>query len=385
MNEDNFYKVPDCLKFTGYKPCEPYRVCEKCDDPQPVKEYILVISLEAQGAVLMSASLLRAVKEKYPESYLIWLTRPEALPLLANNPFIDRVLPWSDENRMLLGQMRFDIMISLDKSFYSAAFANSLQAYSKCGFGLSPRGNIIPLNKGALYNYELGLNDTLKFHKNKRTVVDIIHETAELPYSGERYELILDGDEVNYKKEWTENSGLSQDDIVVGFNTGCSNLFPNKKMTVAQHVTLMKMLHAYSPELKLMLLGGREDTERNLEIHTLCGDLTINTPTTEGLRRGVVYVDMTDIVVSGDSLGMHLAIGLGKYTVVWFGLSCAEEIDLFGRGKKICSGVSCEPCWKKSCDDLKCLHELPLQDIYNAVIHGIEVIRAERGGQKPSM
>ena len=83
----------------------------------------------------------------------------------------------------------------------------------------------------------------------------------------------------------------------------------------------------------------------------------------------------------GDSLGMHLAIGLGKYVVVWFGLSCAEEIDLFGRGEKILSGVSCEPCWKKSCDDLKCLRELSMQALYDAVIRGIEVIKAEKAGQ----
>ncbi len=381
MKKNNIYNPPNCLKFTGYKPCAPYKICEECKDTYPVKQYILIISLEAQGAVLMSASVLHALKQKYPESYLIWLTRPEAMPLLENNRLIDRVMPWDDENRMLLGQMQFDIAISLDKSQYAGAFINSLNSEIKYGFGLSSRGCIIPLNKGAMYNYELGLNDKMKFLENKRTVVDIIHETAELSYSGEKYELTLDQNEIEYKTEWAESTGLSQTDIIIGFNTGCSNLFPNKKMTIAQHVTLIKMLHDYNPELKIILLGGSEDTERNREIQKLCSR-TINTPTTEGLRRGIMYVDIADIVISGDSLGMHLAIGLGKYNVAWFGLSCAEEIDLFGRGKKIRSGVSCEPCWKRSCDDLKCLRELPLQDIYNAVIQGIEIIRTERAEQK---
>jgi len=355
-------------------------ICEECSEPSPVKEYILVISLEAQGAVLMSASILHAMKKKYPESCLIWLTRPEAIPLLENNARIDRLLPWNDENRMLLTQMRFDIAVSLDKSIYPGAFVNSLKADKKFGFGLSEQGQIIPLNKGALYNYRLGLNDAMKFHENKRTVVDILHETAELPYRGEKYELKPGLEESAYKDEWTAKAGLDGFGIVIGINTGCSNLFPNKKMTVEQHVTLINMLYDYDPQSKILLLGGREDTERNNEIQKLCGNRTINTPTTEGLRRGIMYVDMADIVISGDSLGMHLAIGLGKYVVAWFGLSCAEEIDLFSRGEKILSGVSCEPCWKKSCDDLKCLRELSMQALYDAAIRGIEVIKAEKAG-----
>ena len=41
-----------------------------------------------------------------------------------------------------------------------------------------------------------------------------------------------------------------------------------------------------------------------------------------------------DIVVSGDSLGMHMAIGLKKWVVAWFGPTCHQEIDLYDRGAK---------------------------------------------------
>ena len=42
-----------------------------------------------------------------------------------------------------------------------------------------------------------------------------------------------------------------------------------------------------------------------------------------------VTVAACDMVVSGDTLGMHMAIARGKFVVAWFGLSCAQEIDLF--------------------------------------------------------
>jgi heptosyltransferase-2 len=356
--------------------------CEECEDPQPVKEHILVVSLEAQGAVLMSTALLQAIKQKYPESYLIWLTRQEAMPLLENNLLIDRALPWNDENRLLLGHVEFDVVYSLDKSGYTGAFVNSIKAERKYGFGISQRGQIIPLNKGAIYNYRLGLDDGMKFHKNKRPVVDILHETVELPYNGQRYSLKLTPQEIDDKNKWAQKAGLCQEDMIIGINTGCSNLFPNKKMTIEQHVALIKMLYESNPGIRIILLGGREDTERNKLIQDRCGDLTIYTPTTEGLRKGIIYMDIADIVVSGDSLGMHLAVGLGKYVVVWFGLSCAAEIELYGRGEKILSGVSCEPCWKKSCDDLRCIQELPLQKIHKAVCKGITILAAEKTVRK---
>lgn len=380
MSNNELNKIPNCLKFTGYKPCVPYKICEECSDSMPVKEYILIISLEAQGAVLMSTSLLYAIRQKYPDSYLVWLTRQEAVPLLENNHLINKVLSWNDENRMLLRQLKFDIVFSLDKSQYAGAFMNSLNAGGKYGFGLSPEGFIIPLNQGALYNFRLGLNDSLKFHDNKRTGVDILHETVELPYMGGKYVLNLSPEEIAYKNRWAKDAGLTQGGIVIGINTGCSNLFPNKKLTIQQHVTLIEMLNEQHPVTRIILLGGGEDTERNIEIQRLSGNRVISTPTTEGLRRGIIYTDLADIVVSGDSLGMHLAIGLGKYVVVWFGLSCAEEIELYGRGRKIISRVSCGPCWKKACDDLKCLRQLSLKIICDAVTKGIEVIKAEKAG-----
>lgn len=382
MSKKISYKTPDCSKFTGYKPCKPGKLCEQCNDPSPVKNRILLISLEAQGAVLMTTALLHAIKRKYPDSFLIWLTMQESMPLLENNHLIDRVLLWNDENRILLQQIKFDIVYALDKSRYTGAFVNSLKVKKKFGFGLSPHGAITPLNEGAIYHYMLGLDDRLKFYENKLTGVEILHKTAELPYQEGKYILNLSPDEIKYRNKWAKKAGLSNNDITIGFNTGCSRLFPHKKLTIEQHATLIDMLYRYNPNAKILLLGGREDTERNNEIHRLCGKKPINTPTTEGLRKGIIYVDLANIVISGDSLGMHIAIGLGKYVIAWFGLSCAQEIDLFNRGEKIISKVPCSPCWKSFCDDLKCLKEILLQEIYDSIINGIEVLKSKRAKQK---
>jgi ADP-heptose:LPS heptosyltransferase len=369
---------PDCSKFTGYKPCEPYKRCDECDEPDIRAERILLVGLEALGAVLMTTALLPSIKRKYPQSYLIWLTRKNATPLLQNNPYIDEVMVWEDEDhRTVLKGMEFETVYSMDKLRQSCAFVNGLRAKGKVGFGLSPEGAIIPLNQGAHDLYMLGLDDELKFKKNELTGIELMHRAAELEQAESGYVLCLAPEEKEHARRWASEAGIGEGDVVVGFNTGCSHLFPNKKLSVEQHVDLIGSLLERDPSLKVALLGGREDTERNLQIYERTKGRVINTPTTEGLRRGTVYMDIPDVVVSGDSLGMHMAIGLRKYVVAWFGLSCAQEIDLFGRGEKIISGLDCAPCWKKHCDDIRCVEEISKDVIRDAALKGVEAIRAQ--------
>ncbi|MCX7934119.1 MAG: hypothetical protein N3A66_02545, partial [Planctomycetota bacterium] len=72
------------------------------------------------------------------------------------------------------------------------------------------------------------------------------------------------------------------------------------------------------------------------------------------------------------------AIGLGRYAVAWFGLSCAAEIDLYDWGEKIVSPLPCSPCWKRDCRDPRCAREMNLDAIAAAVRRGVAAVRRQR-------
>jgi heptosyltransferase-2 len=80
-------------------------------------------------------------------------------------------------------------------------------------------------------------------------------------------------------------------------------------------------------------------------------DRVVNTPTTDGLRSGVLWMATSDLVLSGCSLGMHIAIALKKHVIAWFGVSCLQEVDLYDRGIRLQADVACSPCWRKSCSN----------------------------------
>ena len=98
-----------------------------------------------------------------------------------------------------------------------------------------------------------------------------------------------------------------------------------------------------------------------------------------GGMRGAAELDRCDVVVSGDTLGMHMAIALEKHVVAWFGPTCPAEIDLYGRGVKVLAEVGCAPCYRPSCPE-----EGPCAArVDTAVLHGaaLDCLRARREGK----
>ena len=106
-------------------------------------------------------------------------------------------------------------------------------------------------------------------------------------------------------------------------------------------------------------------------------DKIINTPVNEGIRRGACYESIPDVIITGDSFGMHLAIALKKYVIAWFGLSCWQEIDLYDRGIKLYpKGLECAPCWKKECPfDLECIQMIDLERIEKETVNYFDRIK----------
>jgi heptosyltransferase-2 len=331
---------------------------------------ILLINLDAMGTVLRTTSLLPAIRRKYPEAHITWVTEKACLPLLEGNPLLDRAVPFDPVTVDWLAAQRFDVVLSCDKSRPAASLAMRVESPEKLGYGIDRSGAIVPLNREAEEHYGLGLDDHAKFFVNRKTEQQLLTEALGLPFARDEYVLVLSDEERRFVDEARRRLALEGADPVVALNTGCSNLFPYKKLPVAQQAEIADRVHAEFPGTRVALLGGREDTERNAEIARLArtGERLVQTPTTEGLRKGLLYIDLADLVVSGDSLGMHMAIALRKPVVAWFGISCEQEIDLFDRGEKLVAHVSCRPCWKKGCQlEPKCYDRVSTDEVVAAV------------------
>jgi heptosyltransferase-2 len=364
----------DCRYFTGYKPCQFHSDCKSsCTNYSPIQTRVLIIHLGALGAVLRSTSLLLAIKRKYgPHTHITWLTQKPAEQLLAHIFQIDRVVTLTPENLLMLSGLRFDVCLSVDKSNLLGGLHKALNVQQHFGFQVEiDTGAIVPATPAAQELWQIGLSNHLKFNVNRKAETQLVTEALELNYQRDSYMIALSEEEQKLvsarRNEWRK----SPDQILVGLNTGCSTAIPYKKLSVEGHRKLIQKMSEQLQNIQIVLLGGNEDHLRNQQI--AYGLNVIQSPTRGGLRDGIASVAACDLVITGDSLGMHLAIALQKWTVAWFGPTCAHEIDLYDRGVAVLSQAPCGPCWKRSCHkETMCYDLVDHQKLIDGVQRGIE-------------
>jgi heptosyltransferase-2 len=291
------------------------------------------------GAVIRSTCLLPAIKRAYPKSFVTWLTLKQSKAMLLENPYIDRLLSVDDSTSALLARLDFDILYAVDKSIEAGAFAELVHARHSFGFGLNAHCQIRPLNPEASYQFDVGLDDKLKFFINQKPETQQITETMALPWVRDPYILAFTSEEKARIDEYRLAFKKGAQGII-GYNTGCSELFPYKKFRIEKAIETIRQWRKTFPNHSVALLGGPQDKERHAILaETFAGDeLVIPTDLTSGLRVGILQMAAVDMVFSGCSLGMHLAIALHS--------RCSHLASFDGRMQQAATSLGLSPALK---------------------------------------
>jgi len=332
---------------------------------------ILIIKLASAGDVLRTTAILSGLKKKYPDSHITWVVDGAARELLENNAYIDRILAYGENAISLLTSEEFDILISLDKAIEAVSLATLIKASEKYGYGLDKTNRLCPLNKEAEYSYLLGIDDDLKFFKNKKTYQELIFEISRLVYKGNPYELVLDKKHLEFAVNFFEKNNLGENDIIIGINTGAGRIFANKNLRKERIAKLIELLLKEEPDARIMLLGGPLEKEIHEYIRKTIGKSTLlkiaDTGCENSLKDFSALINRCSLVIAADTLAMHIAIALKRPIVALFGPTCNQEIDLYGRGCKIITEAKCAPCYKNKCARKpNCMDMIELKKIVHA-------------------
>jgi ADP-heptose:LPS heptosyltransferase len=357
----------NCRHFIGDHPCKFKRVCEGCDRYDPMGKRILIVKMAAIGDVLRTTPLLSGLKRTYPQSHITWVVDKEALPLLKNNPAIDRVLPFDFPSLLPLETETFDLVIGLEKEPRGAALTAKVKAAEKRGFGLGPEGSPYPINPASRYAFVLGLDDDLKFHQNQKTYPELIFECAEMDYQKDEYLFALSPEDIAFAQAFAKRAGLKKGDRVIGLNTGAGDVFANKAWTLEGYLQIIDDLQKEG-KTRILLLGGPKEKERNQKILRKKRGFVIDTGCDNTLGQFAALINLCDLVVTGDTTALHLSVALRKKIVAIFGPTCAQEIELYGRGEKIASPLSCGPCYRRSCSvSPNCMEAIPASEVMKKI------------------
>jgi ADP-heptose:LPS heptosyltransferase len=369
----------DCIYFPGDRPCKPHKttgvLCPDCNLYTPMGFRILIIKLDAIGDVLRTTSILHSLKKKYPDSYIVWLTKNNAKDLFKNNELVNEIFVYENiATETNLDVEEFDLVINLDPSPVSAALATKANGKKKIGFGLKPNGKVFTFNDEAIEWFEMGAFDNLK-KANTKTYQQIIHEICSLDYDKGEIIVKLNDVEQKFSDEYLKNLQKYNFDIIIGINPGASDRWEFKKWREDGYIELINKIQI-EYNACILLYGGDEEKKLLEELSSVSKNI-INTGSNNSLRQFIALMNVPQIFITGDTLALHIATALKKEVICLFGPTSYNEIEDYGRITKVVPyELECLVCYKMTCDFVpNCMQVITADMVYEQVKHKINKIK----------
>ena len=290
---------------------------------------VLIAKLGATGDVVRTTPLLRQLNGQ-----IAWLTAPKNTVLLEN--LTDNLRCFSWEDRQLVPDIKYDLIINLEDTLEVGSYLKTLQATQIFGAYVDSENrlrytddsrNWFDLSLISTYGREQA--DKLKF-KNRRTYQELIFEGLGLLFGGEPYLL----------PESIE-TGLSGD-VAVAADAG--EVWPMKKWV-------------YYDELKQQLEG------RGLTVNIL--------PKRASLLEHLYDAKNHQCLVGGDSLPMHFGLGTATRCVTLFTCTSPWEIYEYGVQQKIVSPLLEQFFYKRGYDK-RATTAISVDEVFDAVMGQLE-------------
>jgi len=340
----------DCRHFRGDVPCTWHKRrgmhCQDCQYYEPIRKRILIIKLGAIGDVIRTTPLLRKLWKVYPDAEITWLTDfPEVVPSK-----VDRILRLDARSMVYLLTQTFDLLYNLDKDLAACALAEQIQSQEKFGFGLKD-GKPYPLNEQAWHKYLTGVFDDIS-RANHKSYPQEIFEICGFTFSRERY--VLDPP---LKYPWS----IPEPRPLIGLNTGCGDRWPTRLWPEEHWVELARKLKGAG--YGVIFLGGEAEHERNYRLSRKTGGTYLGY---FPIKQFISLMDQCDVVVTGVTMALHVAIGLGKKVVLFNNIFNRYEFELYGLGVIMEPPVDCTGCYKTQCE-VNCMKLISPEEVFNTV------------------
>ncbi len=291
---------------------------------------ILIIKLGADGDVIRTIPLAKAIKDNFPDSEITWITRGDTKDLLENISYISRVL-----SLPYISSDSYDLLYNFDIEKEALELASSITALKKYGF-FEQDDYPAAFNTGAEYYLNTVFDDQLK-KENKKTYQEMMFELAELLPTKVRYSLVMTQEDSVYAQEFIEQNSIKENKLI-GIHMGAGSRWPSKAWHEAQLENFITKCSKKGHGI--ILFGGPNEVGKHEKLAKNLLDKGIkiyqNNPSNTK-RQFASLVNLCDIMVCSDSFALHVSLGLGKKTNCLFFCTSPNEVEDYGLLTKIVS------------------------------------------------
>jgi heptosyltransferase-1 len=347
---------------------------------------ILIVKLSAIGDVVHTLPALSALRERFPDAHITWVVEEMASDLVMDHPHLNRVIishrkSWIGdlqrgrisnalkEIKILLSELRarrYDLVIDFHGLLKSALIVRLSGGKRKLGY------DSLQELSGLFYNEKIP--EDMGKHAVDR-YLDFARHLGAHPDMPEFTIAIRQENEDRVKTLLMAN-GIGPNDPFVAVSPQAlweTKLWSDQKFAQLSERIIQEL------NTPVVFTGGEEkSTEGIHSFMTLpCVDLAGRTT----LKDLACLFRGASLLVTTDSGPMHLAAAMETPVVALFGPTDPSRTGPYGEGHTVIRmGLSCSPCFFKTCDTKLCMREITVEDVFQAVRKKLEEKRSASGG-----
>ncbi|MDD4908805.1 MAG: glycosyltransferase family 9 protein [Candidatus Omnitrophica bacterium] len=330
-----------------------YRVTSRIELPKDPRA-ILVIKFFGLGSILLSSSLLKNIKTRYPDTKIIFLT-------FKNNAELVRRLGISDEIRAVDVSGPFTTLysvfnnliyfslhkpdISIDLEFFSK-FGTMMSYLSgakwRLGFYIAQFWRHSLVNVPVFFNYARHILEIYRMFGSAIGVNGMDTAPAAIPVKEER----------DFIDTLFSERGIIEEDLLMGVNVNASDLAYCRKYPIERFAEVINSLLKHNKELKVFLTGALSEKKNTASVFKFLEkdvkDRVFDLSGSLNLGQFLALLGRLNVFLTNDSGPFHLAKAQGIATVSIWGPGSPALYGPFDdeekKNKVVYSRFPCSPC-----------------------------------------
>ena len=308
----------------------------------------LIVGPSWVGDMIMSQTLLKLLRSRYPECTIDVLAPRASLPLVSRMPEVNRGIVMKTGH----GELGFGYRAGLGRQLAKNRYTHAIVLPNSLKSALVPMFADIPVRTGFRGEYRYFLINDMRLMSADRLprMIDRFNALglpmgADLP-EPEYPALLIDEDD---RTALLERFGIDSDRPVLGLCPGAE--FGDAKRWPAEHFAAAAR-RGISEGMQVLIFGGPGDVTIASEVEASIDDASAchNLAGETSLLDAIDLISACALVVSNDSGLMHMAAAVDVPLAVLYGSTSPEFTPpLSSQAAILSENLSCSPCFKRTC------------------------------------
>ncbi len=329
---------------------------------RPLPRKILIIKPSSLGDIIHSLPFLKVMHDIFPAAEIHWVVARGLEGVLEQHPMVDRVITINKDSWKRPGNIRqtateftglahhlrkeaYDLVVDLQGLLRSSIIAAMTGARVRVGFREA--------REGGVFFYTHRVEGGKELHAVDRYLRIASALGGDIPEVKFPMPLVKASQEVKELKERIGEYAV----IVPGAR------WPSKQWPAERFGTLAAML-----DMPSILVGSAADVQASQDIAERSRGKAVSCAGQTEMKDLFSLLRDARVVISNDSGPMHIAAAYGRPVVAIFGPTNPVRTGPYGTSHLVArTNLRCAPCYKKKCGELKCMTDIAVERVYDAV------------------